>query len=339
MSGLHVRGITKRFGSIVALNNADLDVPVGTLMAVLGPSGCGKTTLLRMIAGFERPDAGSVAVGGHTLVDHRTFVAPEKRRLGLVPQEGALFPHLSVARNIAFGLPRGESAARVAELLDLVGLPGIGTRMPHELSGGQQQRVALARALAPRPEVVLLDEPFAALDAGMRAEVRAEVRSVLRAAGATAVLVTHDQEEALSTADRVAVMAKGRVAQTAAPEDLYQQPVDLATARFLGDSIELPATAASGVATTVLGAAPIRGIASDGSGIALIRPEQLRMSDHGVAAAVTGITFYGHDALVEVELVDRAQRLNVRTAAPLHVGVGDPVYVELAGPVTFFQQA
>jgi iron(III) transport system ATP-binding protein len=225
---------------VVALDGVDLDVAAGSFTAILGPSGSGKTTLLRVLAGTERADGGTVVIGGQLVEGRGTHVVAEGRRVGLVPQEGALFPHLDVARNVGFGLhkvPKAERARRVAELLDLVGLAGMGNRRPHELSGGQAQRVALARALAPDPDVVLLDEPFSALDASLRTSLRAEVAELLRSTGTTAVLVTHDQDEAMSLADTVAVMRAGRIVQRGAPADLYRCPTDLWVADFLGDAV------------------------------------------------------------------------------------------------------
>ena len=216
---LRVRGLEKRYGDVEVLRGIDLDVERGEFLALLGPSGCGKTTALRVVAGFERPHAGSIEIGGDRVYDATAsggrWVPPEGRRVGMVFQDYALFPHLSVARNIAFGLPRNAAnrEARVTSALATVGLAGLGDRTPDQLSGGQQQRVALARALAPEPEVILLDEPFSNLDADLRASVREEVRQILREAGMTAVLVTHDQEEALSIADRVAVMLDGKIVQ------------------------------------------------------------------------------------------------------------------------------
>ena len=216
MRQLTVSGLYKAFGTHPVLTGLDLDVPAGSFTAILGPSGSGKTTLLRLLAGFERADAGSIAIGDRVVDGPGTSqIPPERRQLGYVPQEGALFPHLTVAANVGFGLPARRRAARTAELLEAVGLAGMGGRYPHQLSGGQQQRVALARALAIRPEVVLLDEPFASLDAHLRASVRADVLEICRAAGTTAILVTHDQDEALSMADRIAVLRDGRIVQYA----------------------------------------------------------------------------------------------------------------------------
>ncbi|MGB3410640.1 MAG: ABC transporter ATP-binding protein [Microthrixaceae bacterium] len=259
---LHVEGITKRFSvkaeAVDALVGVDLDVERGSFAAVLGASGCGKTTLLRIIAGFERPDAGEVWLDGQLVASSNVHVPPERRNVGIVAQDGALFPHLNVAANIAYGLDGGwtvfRSAAhrsrrieRVEELLELVGLPGMGNRRPDELSGGQQQRVALARALAPRPTMILLDEPFSALDAGLRVEVREQVRDVLKSLGTTAVLVTHDQSEALSMADDVAIMRSGRVVQFGAPSEVYTHPSDAEIAGFLGDAVLVPGVLALAV--------------------------------------------------------------------------------------------
>src|SRR5580692_10367184 len=257
MTQLVVTGLHKAFGDHPVLTGLDLEVPAGSLTAILGPSGSGKTTLLRVLAGFERGDAGTVTIGGSVVDGPDAHLAPERRQIGYVPQEGALFPHLTVAANVGFGLPsRQRRGPRTAELLAMVGLTGMGRRYPHQLSGGQQQRVALARALAIRPEVVLLDEPFASLDAHMRASVRADVQQICRAAGTTAILVTHDQDEALSMADRVAVLRDGRIVQYAAPQDLYMLPADPALARFIGDANLLEGSvpeAASAAVDTILG--------------------------------------------------------------------------------------
>ena len=245
MTQLAVAGLDKRFGAHQVLAGLNLDVPAGSLTAILGPSGSGKTTLLRVLAGFEHADAGTVRIGSAIADGPGVFLPPERRRIGYVPQEGSLFPHLTVAANVAFGLSRRNwgrerRARRCAELLEAVGLGGLDRRYPHQLSGGQQQRVALARALAIQPEVVLLDEPFASLDAHLRASVRADVQQLLKESGTTTVLVTHDQDEALSTADRVAVLRDGGIAQCAAPQELYCRPVDADMARFIGEANLIP---------------------------------------------------------------------------------------------------
>jgi len=237
MRQVAVTGLHKAFGAHPVLSGLDLEVRAGSLTAILGPSGSGKTTLLRLLAGFERADAGAISIGDGLVDGPGVDVPPERRRIGYVPQEGSLFPHLTVAANVGFGLSaRERRGGRVASMLELVGLGGLGRRYPHQLSGGQQQRVALARALTIEPAVVLLDEPFASLDAHLRASVRADVQEIFRRAGTTAVLVTHDQDEALSTADRVAALRDGKIAQCAPPEDLYRRPADPSLARFAGDA-------------------------------------------------------------------------------------------------------
>ena len=352
MSELVVRCVRKSFGPTEVLRGVDLTVPEGALAAVLGPSGCGKTTLLRVVAGFLAADAGTVELGGRVVTAPGSVVPPERRRIGVVPQEGALFPHLSVAGNIAFGLSAGRGllarvrprrhSGRVDEMLELVGLGGYGDRMPAELSGGQQQRVALARALAPDPALVLLDEPFSALDTGLRASLREDVRTVLRAAGATAVLVTHDQQEALSMADLVAVVRDGRVVQTAAPAELYGEPGDLGVATFVGEAVLLPARLRAGRAATVLGELGLRegSAAADGtSGTVVVRPEQLELLPvgDGVPARVLGTTFYGHDALVRLVLEGPGPVAVSARSHGHHVHPdGDRVGVRVGGPVTFF---
>jgi iron(III) transport system ATP-binding protein len=341
------RALSKRFGALAAVERFDLDVAPGEILALLGPSGCGKTTFLRLVAGFERPDGGSVTLAGEEVAGPGRFVPPERRRTGMVFQDYALFPHLSVADNVGFGLAqrrlpvgwRSRSAAagkQVEHLLRLVGLEGLGGRLPHELSGGQQQRVALARALAPSPAVVLLDEPFSNLDASLRAEVRAEVRGILREAGATAVFVTHDQEEALSLADRVAVMRAGRLCQVDAPDRLYAQPADRFVASFVGDADLLPGHWDGRLIHTSLGALRSDLATPPGEVEAVIRPEALQLRlDGGGPAVVRQITYFGHDQLVEVELDDRSV-LRSRTGPTRVFEPGDRVAVSVAGPVIAF---
>jgi iron(III) transport system ATP-binding protein len=246
MAELSIIGVHKSYGRVQALSGVDLGVRSGALVAVLGPSGSGKTTLLRCIAGFEAPDAGEIRIDGRPVATPDASVPPERRRIAVVPQEGALFPHLSVLGNVAYGLGRASRrAGRAAAVLDLVGLAGFEDRMPHHLSGGQQQRVAVARALAPRPPIVLLDEPFNALDAALRADLRRDVWQALRADGATAVLVTHDQAEALSMAEEIGVMRDGRIVQTGPPELLYRAPADPWVAGFVGEAVWLPGVSSS----------------------------------------------------------------------------------------------
>src|SRR5918992_3496603 len=226
--------VTKRYGALEAVSDASLAVTRGEFLAVLGPSGCGKTTMLRLIAGFEEPDSGTVAVDGRTVCGGGAWVPPERRQVGMVFQDYALFPHLSVADNVGYGLPRSGRGDRVREVLDLVGLAGLEQRRPHELSGGQQQRVALARALAPQPSTVLLDEPWSNIDPLRRGAMRDDIARILRSAGVTVVLVTHDQEEAFSLADRIALMDAGRVVQVGTPEDMYYRPASRRVAEFVG---------------------------------------------------------------------------------------------------------
>jgi iron(III) transport system ATP-binding protein len=335
VSELVVRGVMKSYGAARVLSGVDVTVPEGTLTAVLGASGCGKTTLLRIVAGFVAPDAGTVSIGGKDV----TGLPPERRRVGIVPQEGALFPHLTVAGNVGFGLRRG-SGTRVDEMLELVGLSGYGNRMPHELSGGQQQRVALARALAPGPALVLLDEPFSALDTSLRAAVRADVRTALHAAGATAVLVTHDQQEALSMADLVAVLRDGRIVQSAPPDDLYTRPVDLQVANFVGEAVVLPAELTGAQAECLLGSLPVHNLNGHdhGTGAVLLRPEQLVVTapESGVKARVLDVEFFGHDALVHLELPGTAEPVRARTLGHQRLVVDDEVGITVAGSVSFF---
>jgi iron(III) transport system ATP-binding protein len=330
------RGLTKRFGPVVAVDAVDLDVRSGELLALLGPSGCGKTTTLRLIAGFERPDAGTIVLDGATVAGER-FVSPERRRVGVVFQDYALFPHLSVAKNVAYGL-RGRSnrSDRVAEMLELVGLAEMADREPHELSGGQQQRVALARALAPDPSLVLLDEPFSNLDAAMRAQVREEVRRILVRAGATAVVVTHDQEEALSIADRVAVMRAGQVVQVDTPAGVYADPRDRFVASFVGKADILPGEAAGVTVATVLGELALARPLPAGLVDVVVRPERMHLRLDGDGhGQVVGIVYYGHDQVVAVELADGA-RVHARMASGPAFEPGDRVDVSVRGPVLAF---
>ena len=308
MSSLTVSDVTKAFGPTPVLTGIDLHVPSRSLTALLGPSGCGKTTLLRLIAGFEDPDRGSITLGDREVAGRGRGVPARRRGIGYVPQEGGLFPHLSVAANVTFGLPRRErrDGGRVRELLALVGLDAdLAQRSPHQLSGGQQQRVALARALAPRPSLVLLDEPFSSLDASLREDTRQAVGEALRASGATTVLVTNDQAEALSMADQVAVMRGGRLVQLADPQTLYRHPLDLDVATFVGDAVVLDADVRDGQAHSVLGVLPLDRPCPDGPTRVLLRPEQVQLgvvTDALPTARVHSVDFYGHDARVQLDL-------------------------------------
>jgi iron(III) transport system ATP-binding protein len=410
---VRVRGVHKSFGRTSVLRGVDLDVPAGGITAVLGPSGSGKTTLLRILAGFEQADAGTVRLGG-ALMDgspddepadddgataafgrdaesghrHRRrgrSVPPERRRIGYVPQDGALFPHLTVAHNIGFALgrsllrrsmpgrsmpggdqrrdrSRAQQRDRIEQLLELTDLVGLGHRYPHELSGGQQQRAALARALAHGPAVVLLDEPFSALDAALRATVREQVIGVLRATGTAGVLVTHDQDEALSTADRVAVLRDGVVAQHGPAQELYDSPADAMEAGFLGEANLVAGELHSDgtVQAGPFGAVPLRALSSKtstatggpvsngGAATVLVRPEQLKVVTVDAAGAVRAVIerreYFGHDAVLTVRPEGCAgggalpEKLRVRvadeSASDPQLSPGSVISLSVGGPVT-----
>jgi iron(III) transport system ATP-binding protein len=336
MSSITCTDLRKSFGDVRAVDGFSLEVEAGETAVLLGPSGCGKTTTLRLIAGFERPDSGRISLGDRVLAGPDAFVPPEKRRIGIVFQDYALFPHLDVSGNVAYALGRGADPARVREVLELVGLGGVGARSVNELSGGQQQRVALARALAPAPEVVLLDEPFSNLDASLRARVRDEVREILDAEAITSIFVTHDQEEALSIADKVAVVNEGRVEQVGTPEEVYSRPASRWVARFLGEVEVLSGVAREGVISCELGT--ISGNSSlEGDVDVLIRPESLAIDtiappNHPAkSAVVVSRRFYGHDQMLELRLdsgrMVRARRLGFPAWHP-----GDRVRVWIDGP-------
>jgi iron(III) transport system ATP-binding protein len=344
VTSLVVSDLVKGFGAKAVLTGVNLRVEPGTLTAILGPSGSGKTTLLRVICGFERAQAGSIELDDEIVDDATRLVAPEKRRIGYVPQEGNLFPHLTVAGNIRFGLSRNaDSRRRVGELLEMIGLADRARSYPHQLSGGQQQRVALARALAVRPRLVLLDEPFASLDASLRASVRADVLHILRDARATALLVTHDQDEALSMSDSVAVIRDGVIAQLDTPHGVYVRPIDADLAHFVGDVNMLAGSFDGDTVTTAFGRLTLRDSPAAASGTAatvMVRPEQLLLSAGHTADAnaceVVDHEFYGHDAIV------RLKPLHAETSTVLIVRVrgaadwprGSIASVTVDGPVS-----
>ncbi len=349
-----LEAVRQRYGGPPdVLDGVDLSVAEGTITTVLGASGSGKTTLLRVVAGFEHIWSGTVRVGGRVVDDGRRTVAPQRRHVGYVAQDGALFPHMTVAANVAFGLPRSwrgrhSRRARVASLLELVDLAGMEGRYPHQLSGGQQQRVALARSLATRPGIILLDEPFSALDAALRAGVRAEVGQILRRAATTVVLVTHDQDEALSFSDHVAVLRDGRIVAHATPDRLYREPPDPQLATFLGEANLVPGRVHGRQVDTALGSLPLTAAlpgSGPGSVTVLVRPEQVVIerpeTGDGVEARVSACEFYGHDAVLRVVPAFRGELpdLLVRVAGHAARPVGAAVRVRAEGPVVAWPTA
>lgn len=343
MSKVTCQGISKAFDNARVLDGLDLVVPDAAVVTVLGESGSGKTTLLRLIAGFERPDAGTIVIDDEVVDSSRRFVPPDRRRIGYVAQEGNLFPHLTVAKNVAFGLSRSHrSSKRVQDLLDLVGLGDLAKRYPHELSGGQQQRVALARALAPRPRLVLLDEPFSSLDPSLRSSLRFDVMRILRDRRATTIFVTHDQSEALSVADLVGIIDDGRIRQFGRPEALYGHPADPAIANFLGEANIMAANASRGAVDTPFGTLALAagGKPVEGPALVLVRPEQITIRSPAKGSPqpgecvgrVTHREYYGHDCVVLVE-VENKDVVRVRCSGRALVEVGDPVVISASGDV------
>jgi iron(III) transport system ATP-binding protein len=354
MSRVLVSGVDKRYGRDPVLTGVDLSVPDGSITAVLGPSGCGKTTLLRLVAGFIEADAGTVAIGDALVAGPGTHVPAQRRGVGYVAQEGALFPHLQVRDNVLFGVARKERTDRLLhEMLDLAELPhALAGAYPAELSGGQQQRVAIVRALAPGPGVVLLDEPFSGLDAALRASAGRGVLRLLRQAGATAILVTHDQDEALSLADQVAVMRDGRVAQAATPVQLYREPVDTGVAAFVGGANLLPGRAvvtgggpSARHVDTALGVLPLAAGVPPGEVQVVVRPEQVRLgttsdatAGSALPASVEDVIYYGHDATIWLRLDDDTTLVS-RVVGDQVPRNGDRLLVQVAGQVRAFPAA
>ncbi len=343
MTLLTIDTISKRYGPVQALKDITLEVQAGSRTAVVGPSGSGKTTLLRIIAGFEQPDVGRVMLDGEVLADGPACVPAHKRGIGIVSQDGALFPHLSVAENIGFGFERGapDREKRIRDLLEMVELENsMLDRRPHQLSGGQQQRVALARALGRRPRLMLLDEPFSALDTGLRENMRKAVARVLQTAGITAVLVTHDQGEALSFADQVAVLREGKLVQAGTPQTLYLKPRDRETALFLGDAVMLPAIIKNGFADCALGSVPVEG-AHQGKAEIMLRPEQIRVvvdeANAKYGGRVVDVEFGGATCTVAVSLAAVAlPPILIKTSSVALPTRGDLVRLDIAGKAHVF---
>jgi iron(III) transport system ATP-binding protein len=327
-SMIRLDGVTKRYGDAAAVDGASLCVDRGEVVALLGPSGCGKTTLLRLVAGFERPDAGTVEVAGRQVSGNGRWIPPEQRGVGMVFQDYALFPHLTVSENVGFGLPRRARGSRVPELLSIVGLGGLGARYPHELSGGQQQRVALARALAPAPELVLLDEPWSNVDPFLRDTLRVEVAEIIRPLGVTVVLVTHDREEAFSLADRIALMRDGKVVQEGTSEELYFSPVSRWAAEFVGAANVLTGRIVGGLVETSIGAFPANGASAREAAQVLLRPELIELEpDPTGPAEVVAREFRGHDVFYRV-LLDGVELVSHRPSTEV-VPLGSRVSIRL----------
>jgi len=336
---LSIQAISKAIAGNQILKNVSLDVKEHEFVAILGSSGSGKTTLLRLISGFDSPDSGEIRIGGQQVFAKGVNVSAEERRVGYVPQDAALFPHLSVAKNIEFGLnklPAAQRSARVAELLKLVDLVGYEDRMPDQLSGGQRHRVALARALAPKPQLILLDEPFSSLDAELRVRLREDVRNVITKTGTTAILVTHDQEEALSIASRVAILRDGEFAQIGNQSEIYQAPADVEMATFLGDSVIINGVIKDDKVVTDLGLlTPLNKVANGATGRVAIRPENFYLQPNPKGEGeVIGRQYFGHDALVEVKLPKLV--IQARANGPFAPEIGMKVTVWVRGQVNFY---
>jgi iron(III) transport system ATP-binding protein len=341
MIAIDVREVSKRYNETAAVKSCSLQVASGEILALLGPSGSGKTTLLRLIAGFERPDEGRILIDGRTVFDAAgsIWVAAEDRGVGMVFQDYALFPHLTVAQNVRFGLrnaSKTERHGRVEELLSLTELMHCADRYPHELSGGQQQRVALARALAPRPGVVLLDEPFNGLDPDLRPQMRREVARILRHLGTAAILVTHDQEEALGMAGQVAVIRNGEVQQIGTPEDIYYSPSTAFVANFVGHADFIPGLVSGSVIHTEVGIFPCPTDLASGPVKVMIRHEAVNSKAGGVLATVEEREFLGGEILYRLRLPSGAT-IHLEQRRPVHWPVGHqvPVQVHLPNVVVF----
>jgi iron(III) transport system ATP-binding protein len=336
---LHLQGITKQFdrAATPAVDNVTLSLPRGELLGLLGPSGCGKTTLLRIVAGFERPECGVIELAGQLVASPRDWVPPEKRDTGMVFQDYALFPHLNVADNVAFGLKRQGNdrkaiADTVAEAIALVGLAGLEKRYPHELSGGQQQRVALARALAPRPALILLDEPLSNLDVQVRLRLRQEVRGILKAIGTSAIFVTHDQEEALSISDRVGVMRQGHLEQLGTPEEIYTRPASRFVAEFVTQANFLPARRRGQLWETEVGSFAIKATADSETGELMLREENAILKpDAEAPIMICDRQFLGREYRYCLQ-TPSGKRLHALTSLSTQLPIGTRVRLSIADP-------
>ncbi|HBK4766749.1 TPA: ABC transporter ATP-binding protein [Serratia liquefaciens] len=343
MSTLELQGIGKSYNAIKVLEHVDLQVAPGSRTAIVGPSGSGKTTLLRIIAGFEIPDSGRVMLQGHSMDNGSGWVPAHLRGIGFVPQDGALFPHFTVAGNIGFGLKgsKRDKQLRIDALMDMVALDRrLGALWPHELSGGQQQRVALARALSQQPKLMLLDEPFSALDTGLRAATRKAVAELLAEAKVASILVTHDQTEALSFADQVAVMRNGRLAQVGPPQDLYLRPVDEPTATFLGETLVLSADLEQGWAQCALGRIAVDDGSRRGPARIMLRPEQIQISQsesqHSSQAVVTHIDFAGFVSTLNLRMANNDATIELKTVSREGLRAGTLVNLNIIGQAHIF---
>ena len=343
MNALELSHLKVLLGNKVVLDDLSFSLGQGQIAALLGPSGCGKTTLLRSIAGLIRPSEGQIRFGKQLVSFSSIHLPAHKRKIGYVPQEGALFPHLTIAENIAFGINRNEFTKDqirqiTKEMLALTGMEGFGKRLPHQLSGGQQTRIALARALAIKPSIVLLDEPFSALDAELRTELRTDVIKLLRSQNTTAILVTHDREESLVSADVIALMRDGKILQSGTPEEVYSSPISPNIATSTGDALILQASElVDGTTNYVLN--PNKSLAKQlTAGHIVIRPEEIKIKRSANASLISGriinIDYYGHDAMVSIDIAN--EHIQVRIPAPFDFAVGEEVALEHVGPLRFF---
>jgi iron(III) transport system ATP-binding protein len=344
MTSLSISQLSVKLGEREIISDLTFDLRQGEIASLLGPSGCGKTTLLRAIAGLIQPTGGTIRFGSQLVGVSSVVLPPNKRGTGYVPQQGALFPHLNVAKNISFGLDRElytkkQISEITEEMINLIGLPGFENRLPSQLSGGQQTRVALARALAIKPKLILLDEPFSALDAVLRDELRSEVVGLLRKLGSTAILVTHDREEALVSSDRVILMRSGRVVQDGTPEEVYEAPISPEIAASTGDVLVLAAQKLiDGQTRYPLSSSGIAEIGSD-TGYVVIRPEEIQVSSNsveGIEGSLIHIDYYGHDAMLTVEVLNSRTPIKARVVGPTQFVLGQKVYLKHIGPVRYF---